>query len=226
MALVYVKTLCFDTFPFPEVTAQQKVKISGLAEEMDAHRKGRIAAYPYLTLTGMYNVLAMVREGVTLTAAARDVHDAGQISILRDIQDRLDDAVAQAYGMVAAAPVRDILDQLITLNRRRLREEANGQIRWLRPALQAPAVAPAEPQPTLDIGDQQPIAAAFGTEWPRDLAGQFVTLRSILAVGPADAAALRRRLSRPPQAETLRNLLAAMKAMGQARDLGDGRWSR
>ena len=36
---VYVKTACFETFPFPAATDAQKARIRALAEELDSHRK-------------------------------------------------------------------------------------------------------------------------------------------------------------------------------------------
>ena len=36
---VYVRTKCFDPFPFPEATEEQKIRIRDIAERLDAHRK-------------------------------------------------------------------------------------------------------------------------------------------------------------------------------------------
>jgi hypothetical protein len=54
---VYVKTRCFDPFPFPDCPDDLQQKIAAAAEEMDAHRKARQSVHPGLTLTQMYNVL-------------------------------------------------------------------------------------------------------------------------------------------------------------------------
>ena len=54
---VYVKTTCFEKFPFPNLTAQQKITIGDLAERIDNHRKQQQAQHPKLTLTNIYNVL-------------------------------------------------------------------------------------------------------------------------------------------------------------------------
>ena len=129
--------------------------------------------------------------------------------------------MAAAYGLAEALPPAAILDHLVALNRDRVREEAAGHVRWLRPAFQAPASIPAATQASLDVGAAPAPAPLGAPEWPRDLAGQFVALRGLLAAGPAGPAALRR----PPRADTLRDLLAAMQAMGQAGPLGDGRWA-
>ncbi|WP_406565417.1 type IIL restriction-modification enzyme MmeI [Halomonas hibernica] len=53
----YIKTRCFETFPFPVLSEQQAAEIGKLAERIDAHRKQQQALHSELTLTGMYNVL-------------------------------------------------------------------------------------------------------------------------------------------------------------------------
>lgn len=37
--LVYDKTKCFETYPFPNATDSQKTHIRTIAENLDAHRK-------------------------------------------------------------------------------------------------------------------------------------------------------------------------------------------
>ncbi len=46
----------------------------------------------------MYNVLAKRRAGETLTEKDKRVHEQGLVSVLRQIHDDLDAAVAEAYG--------------------------------------------------------------------------------------------------------------------------------
>jgi hypothetical protein len=58
----YNKTRCFEPFPFPATSDEQKQTIRALAEQLDAHRKRQQALYPDLTLTGMYNVLEKLGE--------------------------------------------------------------------------------------------------------------------------------------------------------------------
>ena len=55
----YNKTRCFETFPFPDANDAQQVAIRALGEALDAHRKRQQALHPRLTLTDMYNVLAL-----------------------------------------------------------------------------------------------------------------------------------------------------------------------
>ena len=60
---VYVKSRCFDSFPFPDATDTQKATIGAIAEELDAHRKRVLEEHPHLTLTGLYNVLERLKAG-------------------------------------------------------------------------------------------------------------------------------------------------------------------
>ena len=93
---VYNKTLCFDPFPFPVASAAQQTELRTLGERLDAHRKQRQILYPSLTLTGMYNVLAKLRAGETLTPAERTIHEQGLVTVLRELHDEMDRAVLEA----------------------------------------------------------------------------------------------------------------------------------
>ena len=73
----YNHTACFETFPFPDqdtgLTPALRGRIAQLAEQIDAHRKRQQAAHPGLTLTGMYNVLEILRSFDRLrTGGAQD----------------------------------------------------------------------------------------------------------------------------------------------------------
>ena len=79
---VYVKTACFDKFPFPVLTNSTRARLADLGERLDALRKQVLADHTDLTMTGLYNVLARMREiehtgESTLTAKERDIHDRG-----------------------------------------------------------------------------------------------------------------------------------------------------
>ncbi len=133
---VYVKSLCFDPFPFPEASKAQAKTIRDLAEELDAHRKRAQATG--LGLTAQYNLLERLRSGEALTGKEQALDDTALVSLLLDLHRRLDDAVAAAYGWPADLPEAAILERLVALNRARAEEEARGTIRWLRPEYQAP----------------------------------------------------------------------------------------
>ena len=135
----YNKVRCFETFPFPDCTNEQKVKIRELAEELDSHHK-RAQGEHKLGLTAIYNVLNKARIGAPLNSKEKNIHRLGLVSILQQIRDELDAAVASAYGWSWPLPDEDILELVVTLNARRAAEEANGKILWLRPEYQSSVV--------------------------------------------------------------------------------------
>lgn len=94
----YNHTDCFNKFPFPIATEEQKVKIRALAERLDAHRKKQQAQYAGLTLTDMYNVLEKLKSGDALTAKEKTIHVQGLVSVLKQLHDELDMAVLDTYG--------------------------------------------------------------------------------------------------------------------------------
>lgn len=134
----YNKTVCFDPFPFPGSTSEQKQKIWELGERLDAHRKRVQAQHPDVTITGMYNLLEKLRKGEVFTESDRAYNDKALVSTLKQIHDELDVAVFEAYGWQPTFSDEEILERLVALNAERAEEERNGLIRWLRPEYQAP----------------------------------------------------------------------------------------
>lgn len=132
------KTKVFDPFPFPTPDRETAAEIRAIAEEFDKHRKDRQAEHPGLTLTDMYNVLEKLRSGVALDDDDRRIKDQGLVLMLKEYHDRLDAAVARAYGWPADLTDEQILERLVTLNAERAEEEKNGKVRWLRPDYQIP----------------------------------------------------------------------------------------
>ncbi|WP_296872868.1 DNA methyltransferase, partial [Tibeticola sp.] len=152
---VYVKSTCFEKFPFPAedtgLTPEGAARIRALAEQIDAHRKARQAAHEAVTLTGLYNVLDALRRRQPLSAKDKALHEQGLVAVLQSLHDELDAAVLAAYGWSDLAPIpwaddaahaawaENLLQRLVALNARRAAEEAAGTIRWLRPDFQHPA---------------------------------------------------------------------------------------
>ncbi|MEF2278365.1 type IIL restriction-modification enzyme MmeI [Deinococcus sp. YIM 134068] len=134
----YNKTTCFETFPFPDASEVQKARIRELAQNMDDHRKARQVLYPALTITGLYNVLAKLRSGEPLDAGEQRTHDQGLVTVLKELHDELDTAVAAAYGWPADLGQQNILANLAALNAARTLEERAGTVRYLRPDYQDP----------------------------------------------------------------------------------------
>ncbi|WP_457092116.1 class I SAM-dependent DNA methyltransferase, partial [Microvirga sp. P5_D2] len=137
----YFKSLCFDPFPFPDLSEFLKAQISTIAEELDAFRKTRQAEHPKLTLTQMYNVLEKLKAGVALNADEERIKDEGLILILKELHERLDALVFEAYEWPANLTDEEILERLVALNAERAKEEAAGHVRWLRPDYQIPRFA-------------------------------------------------------------------------------------
>ncbi|MCA3382277.1 MAG: hypothetical protein ING08_18790 [Roseomonas sp.] len=220
----YLKSVCFDPFPFPDATPAQRASIAEIAEALDAHRKARLAAHPHLTLTALYNCLEALRAGRALSEAERDIHDAGQVSILREWHDKLDASVAAAYGWPADLTDTDIIARLVALNAERVAEEARGQIRWLRPEFQAPKDT-SRPAVQTEMAVE---GAEAGTSraWPKEAPAQYVALRAALRGAPASARDIARRFQGAPRrAEQMEAMLQTLVALGQARHLNDGRYT-
>lgn len=221
----YNKGQCFDPFPFPDPPAARRAEIAAIAEELDAHRKARIAAHPQLTLTRLYNVLAALRAGTVLSDEERDIHAAGQVSILRTLHDRLDDAVADAYGWRRDMEDAEIVAAVVELNRARIAEEASGKVRWLRPAFQAPTPIAAQPQQGVLITEDAVAKAKAGRRWPKEEPAQFVVLRDVLKAGPVAPAEIARRFKGAPRGDRLPRMIQTLVVLGQARALNDGRYT-
>lgn len=174
----YNHLFCFNKFPFPETSDEQKQQIRQIAEQLDAHRKQRQALHSNLTITDMYNVLEKLRSGITLSTKEQTIHEQGLISILMQLHNELDAAVSAGYRWPTNLSEEGILEKLVALNKVRAAEEANGLIRWLRPEYQ-------NPQGTLQVGlDIATTHAAATTtelpEWPKTLAEQAQAIQRIV----------------------------------------------
>ncbi len=221
----YNKSVCFDPFPFPDPTDAQRARIAELAEQLDAHRKRQQAAHPGLTLTGMYNVLAALREGRALTAKEKAIHDQALVGILRQLHDDLDVAVAAAYGWPADLDDDALLTRLVDLNRERAAEEAAGRVRWLRPDLQAPVAAkPAAGRRQRAAAVAAPAAGRARPPWPKPLRERVAAVRGQLGAQPLTATELAGRFARGSAAEVV-DILATLDALGMATRRGEA-WTR
>lgn len=223
-------------FPFPAedtgLTPELRERIAVLALRIDAHRKERQALHPRLTLTGMYNVLGVLRDpdAPALNSLEREIHAMGLLEVLRELHDELDQVVALAYGLPAdRAQWKPLLKQI---NARRAAEERAGRVRWVRPDIQAAAegstVAPAPAQTDLEL--QNAPAKAVGPvaiapmRWPSELPDQVRAVAMLLAERPAplrladiEASFRGRGLWR----RSLPGILATLEAVGKARRQGE-----
>ncbi|WP_458760354.1 class I SAM-dependent DNA methyltransferase [Afipia sp. TerB] len=223
---VYVKTRTFDPFPFPDANNIQKQTIRVIAEELDAHRKRVLEEHPHLTLTGLYNVLEKLRAGTKpddLDERDRRVFDDGLVLIMKELHDRLDVAVAEAYGWPVDLSDDEILAKLVALNKERAAEEKRGLVRWLRPDYQIPrfgkdidkqAAAEAETQVAaqLDIVEkaQRPT---FPTNAVEQTAAVFAALAA--ASAPMDVASIAAQFRKTKTTERkIAEVLASLARLG------------
>ena len=98
----YTPTTCFETFPFPEPTDEQREAVAAAARELDELRNGWLnpanasaAELKKRTLTNLYNQ---------------------RPTWLQLIHEKLDAAVAAAYGWPPHLPDEEILGRLLALN--------------------------------------------------------------------------------------------------------------
>jgi len=227
---IYAKTRCFETFPFPDASDEQKTIIRDLAEQLDTHRKRQQEQHPDLTMTGMYNVLEKLRGGEALTAKEKTIHEQGLVSVLEQLHDELDKAVFDTYGWPATLSDAEILERLVALNAERAAEEAQGKIRWLRPEYQCPASTELEQGEFAVTGASSPIetkkrAKAAKHPWPKSLPDQVRVLREALTAqpGPVTVDAIARQFTRARK-DRVEELLETLVAMGQAREVGDAQF--
>lgn len=223
---VYVKSRCFDPFPFPaDVPELLKDRIRAEAEALDALRKRVLEQHEELTLTKLYNVLEALRAGRTLSEAERDIHDRGLVTLIRQHHDAIDALVAEAYGWPADLPDEEILVRLVALNKERAAEEARGLVRWLRPEFQAPDYQAPVAQ-TLDLGEAAVALPDTVIPWPGSLPDQFGAVQAILTGAGAPLAAQDvARAFKGKRASTVRPVLDALAGIGMARRLADGRYA-
>ena len=214
----YTGRRCFDTFPFPTCTPQQRLVIASLAKQIDAHRQACQRQHPELTITHMYNVLEKLHSGAALNDNDKTMHEQGLVSVLKKLHDDLDAAVFDAYGWPHDLTAEQILERLVSLNAERAAEEQNGLIRWLRPEFQNPAgasvqvpMAEGEEEDGLKLSSSEPAKA---TPWPKKLSEQVAVLRDLVrrstASWTASQVASAFKGAKPKDVEPVLDSLAAL----------------
>jgi len=232
----YNKTLCFDPFPFPDCTEDQKARIREIAQQLDEHRKERQALHPQISITEMYNVLELLRakedsaslEEIveTLSVAEKTIYEQALVLTLKHYHDALDAAVFDAYGWPDILSEEEILDRLVALNSDRSAEELRGKVRWLRPEFQSKGVVH---QGSLETGaDEDNLSVVTKGEkipWPTGLAEQAKAVRKALQsrgskVTPPELA---KSFSRA-KVDRIAELLETLVSLGQAREVEGGKF--
>ncbi|WP_261665247.1 class I SAM-dependent DNA methyltransferase [Deinococcus sp. Marseille-Q6407] len=102
----YTPSTCFQTFPFPRPTPEQRAEVEKWARYLDSVRSSLLAE-DGATLTGIYNGLESLRENP----------DSGHpVMPLLTAHTRLDEAVAAAYGWEWPLTEEEVLGRLLALN--------------------------------------------------------------------------------------------------------------
>ena len=101
----YTPTTCFQTFPFPRPTDEQRAAIAAAAKRLNEYRENQRAADAKFTLTGLYNA---------------------NPAWLQNAHAELDAAVAAAYGWDADLGEQETLARLLALNLQRYEDEQSG----------------------------------------------------------------------------------------------------
>jgi hypothetical protein len=216
---VYVKTRCFETFPFPQATEAQKQVIREKAQALDDHRKARIALHPELGITDMYNVLNKARAGAELSDAERSIYEWGLVAVLRALHDELDESVAAAYGWPDVLSKQDLLGRLLALNAARAAEERQDIVQYLRPEYQ-------DPRGTARQGLGLEVAEVAALQqiptFPGRLADQSQVIRTLLrgASRPLNARQVAKSFKGLGEGRA-EELLETLVVLGQAREVAD-----
>jgi hypothetical protein len=228
---VYVKSRCFDPFPFPDPSEDLKARLRALGEELDATRKRVQAEHPDLTLTGLYNVLEKLKAGAPLTAADEDVKQRGLVLILKELHEQIDALTADAYGWPRDLTDEQILERLVALNAERAKEEAAGHVRWLRPDYQIPRFAKgaAAKSGQLDLGETVVAIDKGLPVFPKDRYEQPLAVEAALiaAARPMDAAELARGFKGRAKGteQRIAQVLTTLARYGRVTALDGGRYA-
>lgn len=113
----YAPSTCFETFPFPEPTETQREAVAGAAKYLFEVRSHLLSSDPKLTMTKLYNEVESLKS-------SRDV--AARAFPLQLAHERLDEAVAAAYGWEWPLSDEEVLGRLLGLNLERSMDEDSG----------------------------------------------------------------------------------------------------
>ena len=172
----------------------------------------------------MYNVLEALRAGRELTPKEQAIHDNGLVSVLRQLHDELDAAVADAYGWPASLSDAEILRRLVALNAERAAEEAAGKVRWLRPDYQMRnakcEMGNDQTNLVLPEGNSKfPIPNSKFKQtklpWPKSLSERVRAIEEALSTAPATPADLAKRFSRAKESD-IAEILETLATLGRA----------
>ena len=164
------------------------------------------------------------------TEADETIKTRGLVLIVRELHDRIDGLVAQAYGWPADLSGEDILARLVALNAARAAEEKRGLVRWLRPDYQRARAGIVDTQAAVEADAQiaVPLALESRTQKPAFPAGDLERTTAVFAAlvhagRPLDAASLARAFRQGARVEApVARALASLARLGFAHS-SDGR---
>ncbi len=176
-------------------------------------------------MTDIYNVLEKLRAGVPvdqLTPEDRLVFDNGLLLILKEQHDRLDFAVAEAYGWSNDLSDDEILAKLVALNKERAEEEKRGLVRWLRADYQVARFAKGVDAQAVTEEGSQVTAELIGTveqkpSFPSGAVEQTAAVFAALAAAnqPLDAKGLAAQFKRTKTTDKkIAAVLASLARLG------------
>ena len=113
----YTPTTCFETFPFPRPTDEQREEIAEAARELNRLREGWVNP---VDAEGKPVTFGVDLRQRTLTSLYNDYEGH---TWLVNAHDRLNAAVAAAYGWDADISAEQVLELLLTLNLERYEEQ-------------------------------------------------------------------------------------------------------
>lgn len=221
----YSKGSCFDAFPFPAATPEQRAQIGAAAMRIVQHREAALARDESVTLMKLYDVLAALDAGTPLTEAQRRIHELGACGTLRDLHRALDTTVASAYGWTWPEPSSLVLERLVVLHDARVIAEHQLDVAWLRPDFQRPRAR--EDAPVLVVGTGDAPADAperVALAWPSDAVGQITALRALLTEDTLSVAEATRRF-RGARADLVARHVETLAILGEVREVSDGRYA-
>jgi len=150
----------------------------------------------------------------------------GLVGVLKELHGDLDAAVAAAYGWDPGLPEETILQRLVDLNAQRRAEEEEGQVRYLRPAYQAPEQAQTQAALDLDLDVGGDGAPAEPLAWPSALKDRAQAVRAVMhhADGPLTVEQVARHFHRARRS-AVRELLDTLAALGQVEQTEEGAYA-
>jgi hypothetical protein len=163
-------------------------------------------------------------EPLELTPAEEEIKRKGLILNLKELHEKLDRLVFEAYGWPETLGDEQILERLVALNHERAAEERRGHVRWLRPDYQIPrfgkdidkmAAKEEGAQLAAELGLPEP--AARKPSFPGDPVAQTAAVFAVLAAarGPTDAGTIASRYRRSKTLErTISDVLDSLARLG------------